>query len=449
MDVPETRYARSGDVSIAYQVAGDGPFDLVLIPGSGSHVEFIWQVPVFRVLLERLASFSRLLFFDKRGTGMSDRVAGIADLETRMDDVRAVMDAAGSERAAVFGASEGVPLGILFAATYPDRCWALVLYGGMARRLRAPGYPWGPTEAEYRQWIAEEKAWFTTPGAIEEGCRQSAPKAPEEEIRALAAHTRYAFSPQASEDLMRMNMEIDVRKALQAIRVPTLVLHRPLDTGVPIDHGRYIAQHISGAQFVELPGAGHVGSAAEMPPVTEEIERFLGRVWEAGAEVEQEPDRVLATVLFTDIVAASEQAATLGDSAWRRVLERHHELVRRQLVRYRGLEVDTAGDGFFASFDGPARAIRCACAINEAVHELGLQVRVGLHTGECELIDSKVAGIAVHTGARVADLAKPGEVLVSSTVKDLVAGSGLAFQDRGQHQLKGIPGEWRLYSVEH
>jgi len=342
-----------------------------------------------------------------------------------------------------------VSLGILFAATYPDRCWALVLYGGIARQLRAPDYPWGPTEAEYRQWIAEEKTWFTTPGAIEEVCRQAAPNAPDDEIRALAAHTRYAFSPQASEDLMRMNMEIDVRKALPAIRVPTLVLHRPLDTGALIDHGRYIAQHISAAQFVELPGAGHIGSAAEMPPLVDEIERFLNRVWQAGAAIDQELDRVLATVLFTDIVRASEQAAIIGDSAWRKVLERHHELVRRQLVRYRGLEVDTAGDGFFASFDGPARAIRCACAISQAVHELGLEVRAGLHTGECELIDNKVAGIAVHTGARVAALAQPGEVLVSSTVKDLVAGSGLTFQDRGQHQLKGIAGEWRLYAVEH
>jgi class 3 adenylate cyclase len=449
MDVPETRYARSGDISIAYQVMGEGPFDLVLIPGSSSHVEFGWQVPGGRLMRERLASFSRLLFFDKRGTGMSDRAAGIADLETRMDDVRAVMDAAGSERAAVFGLSEGAPLGILFAATYPDRCWALVLYGGMARQLRAPDYPWGPTEAEYRQWIAEEQAFSWEPEAIAEDIRKSAPPhVPEEEIHAAATEARYASSPQASVDLMRMNMEIDVRRVLSAIRVPTLVLHRPLDD-IPIEHGRYIAGRISGAKFVELPGTGHGIWAAEVPSVTDEIERFVRRAWEAGAAVEHDPDRVLATVMFTDIVGASEQAATLGDSAWRTMLERHHELVRRQLLRHRGVEVDTAGDGFFASFDGPARAIRCACAINQSVLELGVEVRAGLHTGECELIDNKVAGIAVHTGARVAALAEPGEVLVSSTVKDLVAGSGLTFQDRGQHQLKGIPGEWRLYAVEH
>ncbi len=446
MLIPETRYASSGDISIAYQVVGEGPFDLVVIPGAGSHVQFIWEVPVFRVWLEGLASFSRLIFFDKRGTGMSDRVKGIADLATRMDDVRAVMDAAGSERAAVYGASEGVALGILFAASYPQRCWALVLYGGLSRQLWAPDYPWGCTEAEYRRLIAEEKPAFTTPGVIEGWCRESAPNAPEDEIRALAAHDRYAFSPQAAEDLTRMNMEIDVREALPAIRVPTLVLHRPLDRGVSIEHGRYIASHVPGAQLVEVPGAGHVGSVAEMPPIIEQTRRFLRRVWEAGAE-EQAPDRVLATVLFSDIVGSSEKAASLGDRAWRELLERHHELVRRQLVRFRGQEVDTAGDGFFASFDGPARAIRCGCAITEAMRDLGLQVRVGLHTGECELIEGKVAGIAVHTGARVAANAQPGEVLVSSTVKDLVAGSGLAFQDRGTHELRGIPGEWRLYAV--
>jgi class 3 adenylate cyclase len=447
VELPETRYAQSGDVAIAFQVVGDGPFDVVWVPGGFSHVEFIWQVPVFKVLLDALASFSRVIFFDKRGTGMSDRVVGIPDLETRMDDVRAVMDAAGSERAAVFGPSEGVPMSVLFAATYPERTWALVLYGGMAKVLRAPDYPWGETEAEYRQAMARSKALWMTRGGLEESCRHSAPNAGEDEIRALAALIRHSLSPGADEALDLMNMQIDVRHVLPAIRVPTLVLHRPLDTDVPIEHGRYIAQRIPGATLVELPGAGHVGSAAELPPITEETERFVRRVWDAGVAVESEPDRVLATVLFTDIVGSSERATELGDRAWRELLERHHELVRRELVRHRGVEVDTAGDGFLASFDGPARAIRCASAITEAVRGLGLDVRAGLHTGECELVDGKVAGIAVHTGARVAALSQPGEVLVSSTVKDLVAGSGIRFDDRGTTELRGIGGEWKLFAV--
>jgi class 3 adenylate cyclase/pimeloyl-ACP methyl ester carboxylesterase len=447
VELPETRYAQSGDVAIAFQVVGDGPFDAVWVPGGFSHVEFIRQVPVFKTLLDGLASFSRVIFFDKRGTGMSDRVVGIPDLETRMDDVRAVMDAAGSEHAAVFGPSESVPMSVLFAATYPERTWALALYGGMARMLRAPDYPWGETEAEYRQAMARSKALWVTPGGLEESSRRSAPNGGEDEIRALAALMRHSLSPGAEEALDLMNMQIDVRHVLPAIRVPTLVLHRPLDTDVPIEHGRYIAQRIPGATFVELPGAGHVGSAAELPPIMEEMERFFRRVWDAGVAVDTEPDRVLATVLFTDIVGSSERATELGDRAWLELLERHHELVRRELVRHRGVEVNTAGDGFFASFDGPARAIRCASAITKAVRELGLEVRAGLHTGECELVDGKVAGIAVHTGARVAALSQPGEVLVSSTVKDLVAGSGIEFDDRGTTELKGIGGEWKLFAV--
>jgi class 3 adenylate cyclase/pimeloyl-ACP methyl ester carboxylesterase len=449
VQVPETRYAYSGDVGIAYQVVGEGPFDVVCIPGADSHVEFIWQVPFAKAILDGIASYARLIQFDKRGTGMSDRVTGIADLETRMDDIRAVMDAAGSERAAIFGASEGVPLGILFAGTYPERCWALVLYGGMARMLRAPDYPYGRTEEEWRQGIARLRERWTTPGGLEEACRLAAPTAPPEEIQSLAAMMRYGLGPQAAEQLSRMNKEIDVRHALAAIRVPTIVMHRPTDTGVPIEHGRYIAQHIRGASFVALPGDGHVGAAAEQGPLIDEMRRFLERVWNAGISVEREPDRVLATVLFTDIVGSSERAVELGDRAWRELLERHHELVRGQLVRYRGVEIDTAGDGFFASFDGPARAIRCAQAVRDNVGALGIDVRAGLHTGECELVDGKVAGIAVHTGARVASLAQPGEVLVSSTVKDLVAGSGIEFEDRGVGELRGIPGEWRLFAVKH
>lgn len=446
--VSETRYARSGDVSIAYQVTGEGPFDLVLVPPATSHVELAWEVPVMRTMFERFASFARLIHFDKRGTGMSDRVSGAPALETRMDDVRAVMDAAGSERAAVLGWSEGAGMSSLFAATYPERTWALVLYGGIARSLRAPDYHWGRTEAEVLRSIAEERALREQPGYLEVEARSGSPDATEEEIRALAKYFRYSASPGAEEALSRMNMLIDVRHVLPAIRVPTLVLHHTSDAWVKVERGRDLAQRIPGASFVELPGNGHIPPIAEVGPVLDEIERFLGRAWEAGDQDKSEPDRVLATVLFTDIVGSSEHAAALGDRGWREMLEQHHELVRRQLVRFRGREVDTAGDGFFASFDGPARAIRCACAISESVRELGLDVRAGLHTGECELVDGKVAGIAVHTGARVASQAHPGEVLVSSTVKDLVAGSGIDFRDRGLAALKGIPGEWHLFAVD-
>jgi len=444
----ETRYARSGDVSIAYQVTGEGPFDLVLVPPATSHVELAWDVPVLRTMYERFASFSRVIHLDKRGTGMSDRVSGAPPLETRMDDVRAVMDAAGSERAAVMGWSEGTAMSALFAATYPDRTWALILYGGVARRLRAPDYPWGRTEPEVLRAIAEERVLREQPGYAEVESRSASPDATEEEIRAFATYFRQAASPGAEEALGRMNIQIDIRNVLPAIRVPTaLVLHHTNDAWVEVERGRDLAQRIPGANFVELPGNGHIPPVAEVGPVLDEIERFLSRAWEADVE-ESEPDRVLATVLFTDIVGSSERAAALGDREWRKTLEQHHELVRRQLVRFRGREVDTAGDGFFASFDGPARAIRCACAISEAVGELGIDVRAGLHTGECEVVDGKVAGIAVHTGARVASQAQPGEVLVSSTVKDLVAGSEIQFADRGIAALKGIPGEWRLFAVE-
>jgi len=443
----ETRYARSGDVSIAYQVTGEGPFDLVLVPPATSHVELAWDVPVLRTMYERFASFSHVIHLDKRGTGMSDRVSGAPPLETRMDDVRAVMDAAGSERAAVMGWSEGTAMSALFAATYPDRTWALILYGGVARRLRAPDYPWGRTEPEVLRAIAEERVLREQPGYAEVESRSASPDATEEEIRAFATYFRQAASPGAEEALGRMNIQIDIRNVLPAIRVPTLVLHHTNDAWVEVERGRDLAQRIPGANFVELPGNGHIPPVAEVGPVLDEIERFLSRAWEADVE-ESEPDRVLATVLFTDIVGSSERAAALGDREWRKTLEQHHELVRRQLVRFRGREVDTAGDGFFASFDGPARAIRCACAISEAVGELGIDVRAGLHTGECEVVDGKVAGIAVHTGARVASQAQPGEVLVSSTVKDLVAGSEIQFADRGIAALKGIPGEWRLFAVE-
>jgi class 3 adenylate cyclase len=442
---PETRYARSGDVSIAYQVVGAGPFDVVFVPPTTSHVELGWDLPGSRVLRKGLASFARFIFFDKRGTGMSDRVTGAPSLETRMDDVRAVMDAAGSERAALFGWSEGVAMSALFAATYPDRVWALVLYGASARVLRAPDYPWGTTEAEALRTIEEERAAGERGGFAEEVARSGMPTATEDEIAAFARVWRQSASPGAAAALDRMNIQIDVRHVLPAIRVPTLVLHNTGDRWVEVERGRDFASRVPGAEFVEFPIEGHITAAADMPQVLHEIERFLEAAWVSDSD--QEPDRQLATLMFTDIVDSTAHMAQLGDAGWRELLERHHALVRRELARARGREVDTAGDGFFAAFDGPARAVRCAKSIVGSLQELGIAVRSGLHTGECELIDGKISGIAVHTGARVAAHAGPGEVLVSSTVKDLVAGSGLEFEDRGVHELKGVPGEWRLFAA--
>ena len=445
--IPETtRYAKSGDASIAYQVTGEGPFDVVFIPPFLTHAELIWTTS-FAPALRELSSFCRLIRFDKRGTGMSDRVSGAPTLETRMDDARAVMDAVGCSRAAFFGSSEGAAMSLLFAATYPERTAALVLRSAYPRTMWAPDYPWGRTEDDYRRDVDRDLGLFRSrEEALEAVLSRGLQFEDDEQAQQWVSYYRWSGSPGAVEALALMNKEIDVRHVLPAIRVPTLVLHGGQDTIVPIEVARYVADRIPGARLVEVQ-AGHLATGQAALDMQAEIESFLTEIWEAGGWEEAEPDRVLATVLFTDIVSSSEKAASLGDRAWRVLLERHHALVRRQLVRYRGKEVDTAGDGFFASFDGPARAIRCACAIADSLRELGLDVRAGLHTGECELVEGKVAGIAVHTGARVASHAKPGEVLVSSTVKDLVAGSGLSFEERGVHELKGIPGEWRLFAV--
>jgi len=443
----ETRYALSGDVHIAYQVTGEGPCDLVYVPPFTSHVELSWQVASNARLIERLSSFSRLIRFDKRGTGMSDRVEGVPTLETRMDDVRAVMDAAGSEQAAVLGSSEGGPMSALFAATYPERCWALVLYGTFACDRKAPDYPWGQTDEEYRAELEELEGWGT-PENVRETARYLHPDADEEELAAMETLLRQSASPGAAVALARMNREIDVRGVLGAIRVPTLVLFRSGDSPYIVGGSRYLAEHIPNATQVELGGTEHAMAAGNTPEILDEIERFLATTWEQRQILEAEPERVLATILFTDIVGSTAKAAELGDRGWREVLTQHHGLIRSELARYRGRELDTAGDGFFASFDGPARAIRCASEIAGSVKDLGIDIRAGLHTGECEVIDGKVGGIAVHIGARVASEAGAGEVLVSSTVKDLVAGAGIEFSERGVAELKGVPGEWSLYAVE-
>jgi class 3 adenylate cyclase len=436
----ETRYAKSGDVNIAYQVVGDGPLDLVYVPGWISNVELMWEEPAHARLLGRLASFSRLILFDKRGTGMSDPVPldRLPTLEQRMDDVRAVMDAAGSERAAIFGSSEGGLMSVLFSATYPERTSALITMAIYAKRLWSADYPWAPTPEERAAEIESiERTW-----GGEMDISNLAPTADDAFKRRAVAYLRRSASPGAAVALLRMNSQIDVRAVLPTIRVPTLVLQRVGDRDVAVEEGRWIAAQIPGAKYVEMPGDEHLLWAGDVDAVVDEVEEFV-----TGTRPVHEADRVLATVLFTDIAGSTERAAELGDKRWRELLERHNEVTTRELGRFRGRAVDFIGDGVFATFDGPARGIHCARAIGAAVRDLGLELRAGLHTGECELLGEKVAGIAVHTGARIAARANGGEVLVSGTVKDLVSGSGIEFEDRGEHELKGIPGKWRLYAV--
>jgi class 3 adenylate cyclase/pimeloyl-ACP methyl ester carboxylesterase len=447
MAATDTRYVRSGDIWIAYQVLGEGPFDVVYQPGAFSHVELMRSMPTFQGrIADRLASFCRLIVFDQRGMGMSDRVSGAPTLETRMDDVRAVMDAAGSSRAAIVSMGVGAPMSVLFSATYPDRTSALVLLRGHARELWAPDYPWGWTEERQRALVeALQLLFFASREEAAEALRGLGFRYSDGDLEYFR---RAAVSPGTIAVFATMQREVDVRHVLPSVRVPTLLVHNTEAAGAfPIGGARFMAERIPGARLVELLGDDFLADAS-LEQALGEAERFLRGVWDAGGWEEPEPDRVLATVLFTDIVGSSQRAATLGDRAWRDLLERHHELVRQQLVRFRGQEVDSAGDGFLASFDGPARAIRCACAIIEEIRALGIEVRAGLHTGECELVGGKVAGIAVHTGARVSTTAAPGEVLVSSTVKDLVAGSEISFKDRGVHELKGVPGEWHLFAVD-
>lgn len=438
-EVPETRYAKSGDIHIAYQVIGKGPLDLVLVPGFISHVELQWQNSRLAHMLQRLASFSRLITFDKPGTGLSDRLAAIPTLEQRMDHVRAVMDAVGSERAALFGVSEGGPMSVLFAATYPLRTSALILYGTYARRMWASDFPWGRTDVELAAMLERmERDWGRDLDL--DLWAPSIARDPDAR-RAVATYCRHAASPGAAATILRLTEQIDVRHVLPVVRVPTLVIHKRGDRVTHFEQGRYLAEHIDGARFVELAGDDHMPWVGSGDAIVDEVEEFLTGIRPS------DTDRVLATILFTDIVGSTERAIALGDRQWRELLERYYSIARRELARFRGREIDTAGDGLFAAFDGPARAIRCASRVRDEVRSLGIEVRSGLHAGECEVLGDKISGVAVHIGARVAAAAGAGEVLVSNTVKDLVAGAGIRFESRGTHVLKGVPGEWALFVV--
>ncbi len=431
------QYTRSGDINVAYEVTGGGPFDLVTVPGFFSHLEIGWEHPDHAAFLERLGSFARLIRFDKRGTGLSDRAVGLPDLETRMDDVRAVMDAAGSERAALFGWSEGGPMSVLFAATYPERVRALVLYGSYAKRIKADDYPWAPTWEERQATAADlEEHW-----GVNVDLSMMWPGADAADAAWFERMARASLSPAAARDLILMNSQVDVRDLFPAVRCPTLVLHRTGDLDSSVDEGRFIADHIPGARFLELAGDIHV-PWADADQILDPIEEFLTGVRPAALS-----DRVLATLLFTDIVGSTDRVRELGDAGWSRLLRGHHEAVRRELPRYSGIEVDTAGDGFLARFDGPARAIRCGLAIRESLRALGIEIRAGIHTGEVERTAEGPRGIAVHLAARILGVAEPGQVLVSQTTKDLVEGSGIVFADGGEHELKGIEGRRRVYSA--
>jgi class 3 adenylate cyclase/pimeloyl-ACP methyl ester carboxylesterase len=438
--VPQTRYARSGDVQIAYQVLGDGPIDLIWVAGYVTHLDVYWEDPEYRRFCGRLASFSRLILFDKRGMGLSDRVR-VATLEERIDDVRAVMDAIGSERAVLMGASEGGPMSILFAASVPERVRALILCGAEVKEDRTDDWPWGEgTWEEFEGWMqGVDESW----GSGEHFWQIAPTRNGDESVRRWWGKMETnAMTPGAAVEFMRMGHAIDVRDVLPSVRVPTLVLHRTGDRICHVENGRFEGANIPGAIYVELPGEDHAPWIDGGDDIIAEIAEFLTGTREPGP-----PERVLATVLFTDLVGSTELARTLGDRRWRELIDRHHGVVRTQLARFRGREIDTAGDGFLAAFDGPARAIRCAEAIMHELRPLELSIRAGVHTGECEVSAGKLVGVAVHIGARVVASAGPDEVFVSRTVTDLVAGSGIRFESRGRHHLKGLGGEYELFSV--
>ncbi|MFT5114723.1 MAG: class 3 adenylate cyclase [Parasphingorhabdus sp.] len=437
---PETKYTWSDNVSIAYQVFGEGPFDIVVVPGWLSNLDLFWEEPHYVRLFQGLASFSRVILFDKRGTGLSDRTTDSPTLEERMDDVRAVMDAVGSERATLFGYSEGGPMCALFAATYPERTQALVMHGSCARKRYAEDYPIGASDEDTQAFFDTLSREWGGPVFLE----TLAPSvATNPKFRSWwAKNLRNSGSLTTATEISRMGFEIDIRHILPSIRVPTLVLHAICDRAISIENGRYLASAIPGASLVELDTENHLVATSCPEQIVTEIQRLV-----TGQHLIHEVDRVLATVLFTDIVDSTRLAAELGDTPWRDLLEAHHSAVRHELEVHRGREVKSTGDGFHAVFDGPARAIRCGCAIQDAVNRIGVSIRVGMHTGECELRNNQIEGVAVHIAARVAALAQGGEVLASQTVKDLVAGAGFNFEDRGVHTLKGVPNEWRILAV--
>lgn len=438
---PQVQYARSGDGNVAYQVYGEGKFDLVLVFGFISHLDLFWDGPPFQQWIERLSSFARVIMFDKRGVGLSDPIADVPTLEERMDDVRAVMDAAGSERAVIFGQSEGGQMALLFASTYPERTQALVLYGTMARSTADDDYPWAAPADVLLQSNQEFMVPLWGQGASIDVFSPSLADDPQSR-EFYARLERQAASPQTTFQLFRMFLDLDVRHVLPTIQVPTLILHRRGDRVVNVRAARYLAEHIPGAKYVEMEGIDHNILAGNTDLILEEIEEFL-----TGVRPTPVFDRVLATVMFTDVVDSTSRASEMGDRAWKELLESHQRAVRNELERFKGREIKTTGDGFLATFDGPARAVRCALSIVEAVRPLGIEVRVGVHTGEVEVMGDDVGGIAVHTASRISSLAGSSEVLVSRTVKDLVAGSGIQFEDRGTHTLKGVPDEWALLAA--
>jgi class 3 adenylate cyclase len=438
MQPPETKYAKAGEVHIAYHVVGDGPIDLVLIPGLWTHVEHQWEEPSFARFLGRLAAFTRLIVLDVRGAGLSDRAPELPPMEQQMDDVLAVMDAAGSASAAFFGLSQAGPMAILFAASHPERTAGLVLYATYAMTHREDDYPWGRSA----EWLADYDRLIDQEWGSGVFLPQVAPsRVADKQFRKWwSRYERLSYGPGNALAYFRMNRQVDVRAILPTIRVPTLVLQRRDDVYREPGHAHYLAEHIPQAKLVELSGADHLPYLGDSDAILDEVQEFL-----TGVRPPPEHDRVLATVLFTDIVKSTERASALGDRAWSELLERHRVIVREELNRFRGREIDTAGDGFLATFDGPARAVRCAQAIVQAMVAIGMEVRVGVHTGEIVLIGEGVGGIAVHIGARVAAKAAPSQVLVSGTVRDLVAGSGIEFDDQGDFALKGVPGTWRLF----
>lgn len=438
--VPEIKYAKSADVHIAYQTVGNGPIDLVLVPGWVSNIEIIWEEPALVRFLQRLSSFSRLILFDKRGTGLSDRVSYTPTLEERMDDFRAVMDAVQSECVVLVGYSEGGSMCSLFAATYPERTLSLIMIGSFARIIKTKDYPWGVTHDELKANFKQiENNWGN---ALE--LENLAPSLVEDPIfrQWWARFLRLSASPATAIALRKMNSEIDIRKILPTIRVPTLIIHAQYDSVINVKEGQYLSKNIPGAKFEMIPSKDHLPWVGCSDIILNKIETFV-----TGSISASKIDRALYTVMFTDIAMSTELASEIGDQKWQNILKAHHKAVRHEVSVYAGREIDNAGDGFFIAFDGPARAIQCALAIKKALQEIQLSVRIGIHIGECEAIEEKLTGIAVHIGARISNKAEPDQILVSQTVKDLVAGSGTKFKDMGTHSLKGVPEKWHLYQV--